>query len=81
MIVTDLCLLQPDPESKELIVVSLHEGVTREQVLEATEWPIRFADDVEITPPPSGGELAALRNLYARTARAHGEGVGRDASG
>ncbi|MGH2515676.1 MAG: CoA-transferase subunit beta [Ktedonobacterales bacterium] len=81
LVVTDLCILRPEAASKELIVVSLHEGVTREQVTEATGWPIRFATDVEQTPPPDRAELAALRDLYARTARAHGEGADRDASG
>ncbi|HLJ81054.1 MAG TPA: CoA-transferase subunit beta [Ktedonobacterales bacterium] len=81
LVVTDLCLLRPEPETKEFVVAALHEGVTREQVEEATGWPVRFAEKVEYTPPPTGVELATLRDLYARTARAHGEGVSRDASG
>lgn len=81
LVVTDLCLLRPDPVTKELRVVSIHEGVTREQVIAATGWPIQFADTVEQTPLPTSRELDALRELYARTARAHGEGVDHDASG
>src|SRR4051794_2308140 len=38
LIVTDLCLLQPEPETKELVVVSIHEGVTREQIGANTGW-------------------------------------------
>ncbi len=72
LVVTDLCLLFPDPESKELTVTSIHPGVTRERIAEATGWPIRFAADVAETPPPTVGELAALRDLQARTALAHG---------
>ena len=31
LIVTDLCTMRPDPESKEFEVVTLHPGVTRTQ--------------------------------------------------
>ncbi len=83
LVVTDLCLLRPDPESKELTVVSLHEGVARDEVVERTGWPVKFADsaDRERTPRPTETELAALRDLHARTARAHGPrtaGAGND---
>jgi glutaconate CoA-transferase subunit B len=71
LIVTDLCLMKPDPATKELIVVSLHEGVTREQVAANVGWAVRFAEDVEQTPPPNDNELAVLRDLQSRTARAH----------
>ena len=33
-----------DIETKEFEVVSLHPGVTREQVRENTGWDVRFAD-------------------------------------
>jgi len=72
LIVTDLCTMRPHPESNEFQVASLHPGVTREFVREKTGWGIAFADTVEETPPPSEDELAALRDLNARTAAAHG---------
>jgi glutaconate CoA-transferase subunit B len=72
LVVTDLCMLRPDPTTKELTVTSIHPGVTREQIVEATGWPIRFASEVAVTPPPAATELAILRDLQARTARAHG---------
>jgi len=72
LIVTDLCTMRPDPQSKEFVVVTLHPGVTAESVLENTGWPIRFAPQVQETPAPTEAELAALRDLNARTARAHG---------
>jgi glutaconate CoA-transferase subunit B len=75
LVVTDLCLMKPDPDSKELTVVSLHEGVTRAQIKENTGWLVRFADEVARTPEPTEGELAVLRDLRARTARAHGQEV------
>jgi glutaconate CoA-transferase subunit B len=70
---TDLAIFAPDPETKEMIVTSIHPGVTREQVAEATGWPLRYATKVDETPAPSARELETLRELHARTKRAHGE--------
>jgi glutaconate CoA-transferase subunit B len=72
LVVTDLCVMRPDPETKELTVVSLHPGISRDQVIANTGWPPRFAPNVEETSPPEAQELAVLRDLYERTARAHG---------
>jgi glutaconate CoA-transferase subunit B len=72
LIVTDLCTMRPDPETKEFEVVTLHPGVAAEQVRESTGWPARFATRVDVTPPPTGEELRVLRDLNERTARAHG---------
>lgn len=70
-VITDLCVMKPDPDTKELVVVSLHPGVTREQVTDATGWDIRFAEQLESTPEPNPNELKILRELKARTERAH----------
>lgn len=75
LVITDLCLLRPAPDTKELTVVSLHPGVTREEVENATRWPIRFAERVSETAPPDDRELAVLRELKDRTVRAHGGGA------
>jgi glutaconate CoA-transferase, subunit B len=72
LVVTDLCLMTPDADSKELVVSSLHPGVTDANVREATAWNVRFADRVTTTAPPTDVELATLRDLNERTARAHG---------
>ncbi len=71
-LITDLCVFTPDPVTKEMTVVSLHPGVTREQVQENCGWPIRFAADVVETPAATEEELAVLRALHARTKKAHG---------
>ena len=72
-LVTDLCIFEPDPASKEMTVVSIHPGVTREKIQENTGWPLRFAAQIAETPPPTPQELEALRALQARTAAAHGK--------
>src|SRR5207302_1273228 len=70
-LVTDLCIFEPDPVTKEMTVASIHPGVTREQIKASTGWPVRFADNVRETPQPEPHELEVLRDLHARTARAH----------
>jgi glutaconate CoA-transferase subunit B len=67
--------MRPDPTTKELVVVSLHAGVTPEQVQANTGWQVRFADDLMLTASPSEAELGLLRDLQARTAQAHGTAV------
>ena len=71
LVVTDLCLMRPDSKTKELVVNSIHQGVTREDIEKNTGWPIRFADSLEQTLPPNETELGVLRNLRARTELAH----------
>jgi len=76
LLITDLAIWKPDPQTKEFTVVSLHPGVTREKVQETCGWTVRFADAVAETPPPTALELKTLRDLQARTRAAH-EGVGK----
>jgi glutaconate CoA-transferase subunit B len=71
-IITDLCIMEPEAGANEFVVTALHPGVTREQVVAATGWAIRFADQVATTEAPTATELDALRDLQARTAAAHG---------
>jgi glutaconate CoA-transferase subunit B len=70
LVVTDLGLIRPDPETKELVVTSMHPGVRREEIVERTGWPVRFASNVEETPPPDDRTLTVLRDLVARSAPA-----------
>jgi glutaconate CoA-transferase subunit B len=71
VVITDLCILKPDSETKELVVTSLHPSVTRKEVINATGWNVRFADDVKTTPEPTARELKVLRDLKARTHAHH----------
>jgi glutaconate CoA-transferase, subunit B len=76
LLVTDLCTMRPNADTKEFEVVTLHPGVRDAQVREATGWKIRFTAGLGETPAPTAEELAALRDLNARTARAHGVAAG-----
>lgn len=80
LLITDLAVWKPDPETKELTVVSMHPGVTRDAVQATCGWAVRFAATVDETPPPSAAELQTLRDLKARTKEAH-EGAGKGKAG
>jgi glutaconate CoA-transferase subunit B len=67
VVITDLGVLRPDPETKELTLAALHPGATVEQAREATAWKLRVTEDPETTDPPTDEELAVLRDLHART--------------
>jgi glutaconate CoA-transferase, subunit B len=71
LLVTDLCTMRPDPATREFEVVTLHPGVTADHVRRDTGWPVRFAPRVDETPAPTPRELETLRDLNARTERAH----------
>jgi glutaconate CoA-transferase, subunit B len=64
-VITDLGVLEPDPATCELTVRALHAGVTRQQMSDATGWPVHFADDLGTTAPPTEHELVTLRTLQA----------------
>ncbi|MCX6960757.1 MAG: CoA-transferase subunit beta [Verrucomicrobia bacterium] len=70
-VVTDLCVLAPDPVTHELMVVTLHPGVDAADISKSCGWSVRFAADLEETPPPTTRELKVLRDLEERTAIAH----------
>ena len=64
-IITDLGILEPDPETKELVLTHVHPGISPEQAREATGWELRVADGLRTTEPPTDDELSALRALVA----------------
>ncbi|MFG3340771.1 CoA-transferase subunit beta [Glycomyces sp. NPDC048151] len=62
-VITDLGLLEPDPDTRELVLTRVHPGVTVDKVLESTGWPLRVSDHMATTPAPTPEELAALHRL------------------
>jgi len=65
-VITDLGVLEPDPESCELTLTALHEGASVADAREATGWELAVAGEVTVTPAPTDVELEALRELLAR---------------
>jgi glutaconate CoA-transferase, subunit B len=70
-LLTDLCIFAPNPVTREMIVISIHAGVTREQIAANTGWEVRYATNAGVTPPPTREELQVLRELHERTRAAH----------
>jgi glutaconate CoA-transferase subunit B len=70
VVVTDLGILEPRAEDRELTLTRLHPGVDLEQVREATGWELRVASDISETAEPTEAELRALRALRTKGAAA-----------
>ena len=64
VVVTDLGILEPC--DGELTLTAVHRGVDARDVVEATAWELRVADDLRETAPPTSDELDALRALESR---------------
>jgi glutaconate CoA-transferase, subunit B len=75
LLVTDLCIMKPDPATEAFTVTSIHPDVTRDEIADNTGWKVVFAANVAETAAPSTEELTTLRALNERTAKAHGTGA------
>ena len=70
MVITDLGVLEPDPDTAELTLVRVHPGVEPDEVHQATGWDLAVADQVAVTAAPSERELEVLRGLERSSAGA-----------
>jgi glutaconate CoA-transferase subunit B len=62
-VVTDLAIMGFDEDTREMKVLALHRGVTREQVQANTGFELLFDARVETAEPPRKDELDVLRHL------------------
>jgi glutaconate CoA-transferase, subunit B len=60
-VVTDLGTYGFDEETGEMTLLTLHPGVTLDQVRESTGWEIRVSDELGETPRPTEDELRLIR--------------------
>lgn len=60
-VVTNLCVMGYHPTEKRMMVLSLHPGVTREDVQDNTGFELLWADTIAETAPPTDEELRILR--------------------
>jgi glutaconate CoA-transferase, subunit B len=67
VVVTDLGVLEPDPDSRELVLTHVHRGVRADDARAATGWELRVAAALRETERPTPEELAALRALKLAT--------------
>lgn len=69
-IVTDLCVMDFGGRDHAVRLVSLHPGVTREQVAEATGFAVEMDGDVGETALPTGEQRAIIARLDPHNIRA-----------
>ena len=60
-VVTNLCVMGYDDESKRMKLLSVNPGVTKEMVVENTGFELLFADKITQNAPPTDEELRILR--------------------
>jgi glutaconate CoA-transferase subunit B len=63
IVITDLGTLRPRADDGELELTAVNEGVTVEDVREATGWDLLVREPVDATEAPNAVELETLRGL------------------
>lgn len=61
MVITPLGVLRRTDKFGELVLVSVHPGITSEQVQRATGWDLQVSDELVETEPPSHEDVRLLR--------------------
>ena len=62
-VITDLCLMDFEPESKRMRLIATHPGITVDDVIKATGFELIIANDVETTKPPTVEDLRLLHEV------------------
>jgi glutaconate CoA-transferase subunit B len=75
-LITDLCIFEPDPATREMTVTSIHPGVTLDEVERNTGWPVRYAARMTETPVPRPASLDAAPAACPHRARPRRSGEG-----
>jgi glutaconate CoA-transferase subunit B len=65
VLISDLGIYRPDPETSEMTLTSLHAGAKVADVRDATGWDLAVSDDLVETAEPTEEELVLLRRLKA----------------
>ena len=60
-VITQLCVMGFDEETKEMSLISVHPGVTPEQVQDNTSFKLHVGSEVAVTEEPTQEELRLLR--------------------
>jgi len=75
-VITTLGIFSFDYTTREMVLTSVHPGVSPAQVKARTGWPLRVAGEVDRTPVPTAAELKMLRSFDP-----HGYWTGAKSSG
>ncbi len=60
-VITNLCVIGFDEETKRMKVESTHPGIEKQKIIDNTGFELLWADDLTISEPPSPEELKCLR--------------------
>jgi glutaconate CoA-transferase subunit B len=63
LVVTNLCQMDFDPETKRIRLATIHPGISLQQVQENTGFDLIIPENVPTTEPPTTEELALLRMI------------------
>jgi glutaconate CoA-transferase subunit B len=61
LVITDMGVYRFDPETREMVLVSLHPGVTVGKIRENIGWDVKVAPDLTETAPPTPAEIRIIR--------------------
>lgn len=61
LVITDKALFDFNTPTREMRLVSLHPGVAPADALSNIAWPVRVAEDLTVTAPPTDEELRCIR--------------------
>jgi len=62
-VITTLGILRFDLHTREMVLSSVHPGVTVDMIIENTGWLLKISPDLTKTPEPFEHELAMLRRF------------------
>lgn len=62
-VITELAIFSFDDESREMKVLALNPGISKEHLQDNTGFDLVFDENVSVTEPPSNQELTTLRVL------------------
>jgi glutaconate CoA-transferase, subunit B len=71
-IITDLGVLEPDPETFEFVLTGVYPDVPVREVRQRTGWDLQISANLAQIPPPVPAELAAMRALTSAVAATEG---------
>lgn len=61
LVITDMGVYRFDPETKEMVLDSLHPGVTLDTIRANIGWDVKVAPQLSETPPPTPEEIRIIR--------------------
>lgn len=61
LVITDMGVYRFDEETREMVLASIHPGITVDTVRQNTGWDLEVAKDLTETPPPTPEEIRIIR--------------------